>query len=114
MKGKGKIVESGAIELGKGAKLTDTDLSGNTGTVTYNVTHGVGADGLSSLVDKFTTSSGQTAQAFSGLLEKQQTQLGALAEGKQTDGDAGRNKIVVIVVVAVLVLVGLFIWKARK
>jgi len=98
------------LSLEKNAKLnTGLDLGGaQTGNVTYSVVNnsGVSESGIASLVDTFTTTSKDTAEKFTG-------QLGTLAENKQTDGDAGRNKIVLIVVLAVVALLGVFIWKGK-
>lgn len=104
------------ISLEKNAKL-NTGLSLDGGTVTGNVTYttqnGVGADGIKSLVETFTTSSGSQLSSLVDLFKSQQSQIGTLAENKQTEGDASRNRIVLIVVIAVLVLVGLAIWRRK-
>jgi hypothetical protein len=81
-------------------------------TVTNN--SGLDSSGLSSLVNSFQQTGSQQLSALSDLFKSQQSQIGSLAESQQTEGDAPRNRQVVIVVVAVLALVALFIWKGRK
>lgn len=119
VKGKGKVAKEGSVQVGdKGSLNTGFQLTqgkGATGdtNVTYQITNGVGEDGLSSLVNQLTAATGSQVDALAGVLKDQQSQVGELAENKQTDGDAGRNKTVVLVVLAVLALVALFIWKRK-
>lgn len=95
------------VDYGKNNKL-GPDLSGVKGDVTYTVTNtsGVTEAGIASLVDQFSTSSKDTVEKVLGT-------VGALAENKQTDGDASRNKIVLYAVLAVVALLGVFVWKGK-
>ncbi len=111
------------VSLDKNAQLnTGLQVVGGTGATNISVSNGLSGSGLDSLVGQLTTASSGQIGALTGLLSDQQKQLfdlaksqqsdvSTLADNKQTNGDSSRNKIVLIVVLAVIGLLGLLVWR---
>jgi hypothetical protein len=123
---KSKVVQGQGqfVDNTKGRLNTGLQVTGGKGKGATNVTINSGLDGsgLEALVGRLTTASTGQVDALTSLLSDQQAQLAdlakaqqadvaTLAENKQTEGDSSRNKIVLIVVLAVIGLLGLLIWK---
>jgi len=131
---KNVLLESGSVSLGgkdskiitggvdvSGAKaggdlkaVGGSDFAGNVGTITISSTAGLTETALGSLLDKVTVANAEQIAAFKEVATQQSEQIGTLAENKQTEGEAGRDKTVTVIVFAVLALAGLLIWKIIK
>ena|ERR1044071_1883704 len=108
--GQGALQVSGQGKANFDIQNVDKDVIAAFGGTLADVLHGQAqaeTDRTASLQSLLSNQSDQS----STLLESIGKQLSALAENKQTEGDSGRNKIVLYVVLAVLAVIGLLIWR---
>jgi len=126
--GKGSTYLSpGSLQVGaKGQLNTGLQLSNVGGDVTFTSSDpGVLAMALDRISELSSTNAAaienlasKSAQAASEAIEASKANLddllaniASLSENRQTDGEAGKNKIVLYVVLAVLALLGLLLWR---
>jgi len=102
--------ESGSLQLGKGAKLEQGNISAGEGST---VILGTPSGELSDLIGKFTDAAAAQADALAGIVAGQQAQIGTLAENKQTDGDQTKDKTLAIVAGGALALVAVIALKGK-
>jgi len=112
--GRNSTVQTGLLDLNKVSVAKGGTLSVNIGdtqavedlskqfALTVQDISGQNSDSLSAAV-----------QGMGDQLKSAFTQLAALGESKQTEGDSGRNKIILYVVLGVLALVGLIFFLRR-
>lgn len=103
---RGKLIESGGVEIGKGAKLSTLDFGKSKVKGNISVTINEGAGDLVGAVKSLATKVGDTLQSTVG-------QIIPLAENKQTGGESGQNKTVLWVVLAALAMLGFVFYKKR-
>lgn len=129
VRGKGVQAQPGSVAIGSKGKYVSPgsmDLSGVKGDITFNSLDaelaatalerlesqsGLFANSLRDVIDSNTAAASESGQATAGLLENVLGRLSELSESSQTEGDSGRNKIILYVVLAVIAVFGLMVWK---
>lgn len=114
----GNYLTQDAVQILGGKLNTGVDLTNVSGGVQF----GTSSEQLAKITDSFAKASSDSSKAITDLLDKvldsQSANTGDainkitdLAENKQTDGESGKNKIVLYVVAGVLALVAFIFWK---
>lgn len=66
---------------------------------------------VESLANKTAQAASASIEASKANLDELLTNIATLSENRQTDGEASKNKIVLYVMLAVLAIVGVFLWR---
>lgn len=100
--------QTGGTRLGDGAKLNLGTVAGNTvgGDVTVGYDAGQFQTALQTVGSNLSNAVTAQQEAAQKNLDSVLSQLSTLAESAQTDGESGKNQIVLYVVLAVVGLVG--------